>query len=82
MQRYIYIHGSPEATAFGAPGSHGCVRMRNADLIALFDQVPVGTTVNIHDQPPQDQKRLNQLQNDQQLEARGGRRSIYSSRCE
>lgn len=71
MQRYIYIHGSPEATAFGAPGSHGCVRMRNADLIALFDQVPVGTTVNIHDQPPQDQKRLNQLQNDQQLEARG-----------
>lgn len=71
MQRYIYIHGSPEATAFGAPGSHGCVRMRNADLIALFDQVPVGTTVNIQDQPPQDQKRPNLLQNDQQTEARG-----------
>lgn len=49
MQRYIYIHGSPDATEFGAPGSHGCVRMRNADLIALFDQVPVGTTVNILD---------------------------------
>lgn len=50
MQRYIYIHGSPDATEFGAPGSHGCVRMRNADLIALFDQVPIGTTVNILDQ--------------------------------
>ena len=50
MQRYIYIHGTPDATELGAPGSHGCVRMRNADLIALFDQVPVGTTVNIHDE--------------------------------
>lgn len=50
MQRYIYIHGSPDQTEFGAPGSHGCVRMRNADLIALFDQVPAGTTVNILDQ--------------------------------
>ena len=50
MQRYIYIHGTPDSVAMGAPGSHGCIRMRNADLIALFDQVPVGTTVNIHDQ--------------------------------
>ncbi len=47
MQRYIYIHGTPDATQLGVPGSHGCVRMRNADLIELFEQVPVGTTVNI-----------------------------------
>ena len=47
MQRYIYIHGTPDATELGVAGSHGCVRMRNADLIELFDQVPVGTTVNI-----------------------------------
>ena len=47
MQRYIYIHGTPDATELGVPGSHGCVRMRNADLIELFDRVPVGTTVNI-----------------------------------
>lgn len=47
MQRYIYIHGTPDATELGVPGSHGCVRMRNADLIELFDQVPLGTTVNI-----------------------------------
>jgi L,D-transpeptidase YbiS len=47
MQRYIYIHGTPDATELGVPGSHGCVRMRNVDLVELFDQVPVGTTVNI-----------------------------------
>lgn len=47
MQRYIYIHGTPDDTKLGVPGSHGCVRMRNADLVELFDRVPVGTTVNI-----------------------------------
>jgi L,D-transpeptidase YbiS len=60
MQRYIYIHGSPDQTEFGAPGSHGCVRMRNADLIALFDQVPVGTTVNIVDHGSEGQGLENQ----------------------
>lgn len=48
MQRYVYIHGTPESTDMATPGSHGCVRMRNQDLIQLFDQVPVYTTVNIH----------------------------------
>ncbi len=48
MQRYIYIHGSPESTKMGEIGSHGCIRMRNADVIALFDSVEVGTTVLIH----------------------------------
>lgn len=47
MQRYIYIHGTPDETELGVPGSHGCVRMRNADLVDLFDRVPVGNTVNI-----------------------------------
>lgn len=49
MQRYIYIHGTPDSTVLGAPGSHGCVRMRNSELIALFDAVPTGTTVLIHE---------------------------------
>jgi len=35
----------------GAPGSHGCIRMRNADIVDLFDRVPVGTPVEISDQP-------------------------------
>jgi L,D-transpeptidase YbiS len=47
MQRYIYIHGTPDSTEIGKPGSHGCVRMRNADMIALFDLVTVGTRVFI-----------------------------------
>jgi lipoprotein-anchoring transpeptidase ErfK/SrfK len=48
MQRYIYIHGTPDSTDMNVVGSHGCVRMRNDDLIDLFDMVPVGTSVNIH----------------------------------
>lgn len=47
MQRYIYIHGSPDSAEMGKIGSHGCVRMRNADIIELFDWVDVGTSVVI-----------------------------------
>ena len=47
MQRYIYIHGTPDSTDMSKVGSHGCVRMRNADVIALFDLVEVGTRVLI-----------------------------------
>lgn len=47
MQRYIYIHGTPDSAAMGVPLSHGCIRMRNADVIELFDLVPVGTPVLI-----------------------------------
>ena len=47
MRRYIYIHGTPDSTMLGQPGSRGCVRMRNEDLTELFDLVPVGTAVNI-----------------------------------
>ncbi len=47
MRRYIYIHGTPDEEALGSPASHGCVRMRNADVIELFDHVEPGTPVDI-----------------------------------
>jgi L,D-transpeptidase YbiS len=47
MRRYIYIHGSPDDVEMGAPGSHGCIRMRNQDVIELFDLVGAGTQVEI-----------------------------------
>lgn len=47
MRRYIYIHGTPDETQMGVPGSRGCIRMRNEDIVKLFDLVNVGTAVNI-----------------------------------
>jgi hypothetical protein len=47
MRRYIYIHGTPDTEPRGVPGSIGCIRMANADLVELFDIVPVGTVVDI-----------------------------------
>lgn len=47
MRRYIYIHGTPDTEPMGVPFSHGCIRMRNADMLALFDQVAAGTVVRI-----------------------------------
>jgi len=47
MRRYIYIHGSPDAVDMGKPGSIGCVRMRNGDIVELFELVPAGTEVSI-----------------------------------
>jgi lipoprotein-anchoring transpeptidase ErfK/SrfK len=47
MRRYIYIHGSPDSATMGAPGSIGCIRMRNADVIDLYERTPVGTMVEI-----------------------------------
>lgn len=47
MRRYIYIHGAPDELPIGIPASHGCVRMRNEDIIELYDAVPIGTTVTI-----------------------------------
>ena len=47
MRRYIYIHGTPDTSPVGQPGSHGCVRMRNVDIVDLFDRVSVGTKVVI-----------------------------------
>lgn len=47
LQRYIYIHGTPDTTQMGVPGSHGCVRMRNADIIELAKWVNIDTRVCI-----------------------------------
>jgi lipoprotein-anchoring transpeptidase ErfK/SrfK len=47
MRRYIYIHGCPDSVPMGVPGSIGCIRMRNRDVIELFDSVSVGTSVKI-----------------------------------
>lgn len=47
MRRYIYIHGSPDTVPMGAPGSIGCIRMRNGDIVELFDLVPPYTPVDI-----------------------------------
>lgn len=47
MRRYIYIHGSPDSVEMGQPGSIGCIRMKNYDLLILFDRVSVGTHVEI-----------------------------------
>jgi lipoprotein-anchoring transpeptidase ErfK/SrfK len=47
MRRYIYIHGTPDETFEQAPRSHGCIRMRNEDLVELFDLVPAYAQVEI-----------------------------------
>jgi len=47
MRRYIYIHGCPDSNPMGIPSSHGCIKMRNSDVISLFDQVDVSTAVFI-----------------------------------
>ena len=47
MRRYVYIHGSPENAEMGKPGSHGCIRMRNADIVELFEQIPCYSEVLI-----------------------------------
>ena len=47
--RYIYIHGTADEASVGRPSSHGCIRMRNADVIDLYDQVAVGALVVVLD---------------------------------
>ncbi len=47
MRRYIYIHGCPDTDPMGIPSSHGCVKMRNRDIIDLYERVPVGIRVQI-----------------------------------
>jgi hypothetical protein len=47
LRRYIYIHGCPDTEPMGEPRSHGCIRMRNADVVELFDLVTTGTSVEI-----------------------------------
>ena len=47
LRRYIYVHGCPDSEPMGVPASHGCIRMRNDDVVALFEQVTAGTRVSI-----------------------------------
>ena len=47
MRRYIYIHGAPDKDPMGVPNSHGCIKMRNDDVIALFDLVAPGTQLTV-----------------------------------
>ena len=47
MRRYIYIHGTPDSEPIGLAKSHGCIRMRNAALLELFELVSAGTQVEI-----------------------------------
>jgi lipoprotein-anchoring transpeptidase ErfK/SrfK len=47
MRRYIYIHGTPDSTPLGVPGSIGCIRLGNAAIVELFELVPAGTPVDI-----------------------------------
>lgn len=48
MRRYIYIHGCPDSDSFSSPSSHGCVKMRNKDIVELFDNVDAGIPVFLH----------------------------------
>ena len=49
MRRFIYIHGTPDSEPMGVPQSHGCIRMRNRDVIELFDMLESGCPVLIRD---------------------------------
>lgn len=46
-QRYIYIHGTPDTEPMGIPMSHGCIRMRNDDVVELFNLLPIDAKVYI-----------------------------------
>jgi len=47
MRRFIYIHGTPDTEPMGRANSHGCIRMRNNEIIELFDSVPLYTKLLI-----------------------------------
>lgn len=47
FRRFIYIHGTPDSEPMGRPESHGCIRMRNTDIVDLFRRVGPGVRVNI-----------------------------------
>lgn len=47
MRRYVYIHGCPDEDPMGVPGSRGCIKMRNREIIELFERVALGTRVFI-----------------------------------
>jgi L,D-transpeptidase YbiS len=52
LRRYIYIHGCPDSEPLGVPLSHGCIRMRNRDLLELFELAQNGMAVDILENEP------------------------------
>lgn len=52
LRRFIYIHGTPDTEPMGVPRSHGCIRMRNSDVLSLFDLVENGSRVDILEGAP------------------------------
>jgi Uncharacterized protein conserved in bacteria len=48
-QRFIYIHGAPDDVEVGSPGSRGCIRMRNDDVIEVYNAVEIGVRVSLHE---------------------------------
>ena len=46
-QRYLYFHGTNAEQQIGTPASQGCIRLRNRDMLQLFDLAPIGTRVHI-----------------------------------
>ncbi len=64
MRRYIYIHGCPDSIPMGIPDSHGCIRMRNSDVMALFDKVEVGISIFISEKPISEEPISEQAVND------------------
>ncbi|MDE3739609.1 L,D-transpeptidase [Pseudomonas resinovorans] len=51
FRRYIYLHGTPDTEPMGVARSHGCIRLRNVDVLELFDRVPVHCAVRIDEAP-------------------------------
>lgn len=49
FERFIYIHGTPSCNPMGVPLSKGCIRMRNPDLLKLFDLADIGTKIYIEE---------------------------------
>ncbi len=52
LERYIYLHGTNHEEALGEPGSHGCIRLGNADVAELFDRVAEGDLVAVLGEVP------------------------------
>ncbi|MEL0617147.1 L,D-transpeptidase [Cobetia marina] len=48
LRRYIYFHGTPASEPMGTPASHGCIRLRDEDLLCLYQHAPAGTPVLLH----------------------------------
>lgn len=61
LRRFIYIHGCPDSEPMGVPRSHGCIRMRNTDLIELFPQIVPGMLVEIRACPAEGADVLREL---------------------